>query len=159
MMGRLVFTGFFGTTMTDDTRRLLRDVGVGGLIVYSENVSSRSQLLSLSRSIRKAAGRPVFVSVTQEPGVVDHLNGIFPDLPSPPELARKDPMASRRAGCTMGQQLRSVGLDVNFAPVLDVIGQQGAFIGTVRTAPTRTWWRGTAPRSFAGSSKPECSRS
>ncbi len=129
-LGRLVFTGFFGTTAGEQTRGLLRDVGVRGLILHSSNVRSREQLLALTKALRRQAGHPIFISVTQETGVVDHLNGIFPDLPSPPELASKQPAASRTAGCRMGVQLRSVGIDVDFAPVLDVIGQPGAYIGS-----------------------------
>ena len=116
--------------MSDETRSLLREVGVGGMIIHSGNVQSRSQLLALTRAMRRTVARPIFVAVTQEPGVVDHLAGIFPDLPSPPELARREPLASRKAGCTMGKQLASVGIDVNFAPVVDVVGQPGAYIGS-----------------------------
>lgn len=130
LMGRLVFTGFSGTQVDAHVRHLLRDVGVGGLIYRSHNVRSRSQVLALSRGIEQAAGRPVFVAVTQEPGVVDHLAGIFPDLPSPPELASRRPWASRMAGCTLGSQLASIGIDLDFAPVLDVLGPPGAFIGS-----------------------------
>ena len=129
-MGRLVFTGFVGTTVTTSTRHLLRDVGVGGVIFHSSNVRSRQQALALSRSLRQTAGRPIFVAVTQEPGVVDHLNGIFPSFPSPPELAQRPPFASRRVGCRLGAQLASVGIDVDFAPVLDVLGPPDAFIGS-----------------------------
>jgi beta-N-acetylhexosaminidase len=129
-MGRLVFTGFLGTTVNDNTRHLLRDVGVGGLIVHSSNIQSRTQALALTRGLRQAVGRQILVAVTQEPGVVDHLNGIFPSLPSPQEQARKNPFASRKVGCRLGKQLASVGIDVDFAPVLDVLGPPDAFIGS-----------------------------
>ena len=90
-IGRLVITGFAGTTVTAQTRHLIRTVGVGGLVLHASNVTSRVQVRRLSVRLHRIAGGPILVGVTQEPGVVDHLNGIFPDLSSPPELLSSPP--------------------------------------------------------------------
>jgi beta-N-acetylhexosaminidase len=130
LIGRLVFTGFSGTGMTPNTRHLIRTVGVGGLVIKAYNVTTRSQLRALSEKIRLVAGhRRILVGVTQEAGVVDHLNGIFPVLPSPQELASRRPWASRKTGCLLGKQLASVRIDVDMAPVLDVLDRSDAYIG------------------------------
>jgi hypothetical protein len=55
-LGHLVFTWFIATTVSAETRQLLGDVGVGGMIIHSGNVHSRNQLLALTRSLRRSTG-------------------------------------------------------------------------------------------------------
>ncbi|MEM1354390.1 MAG: beta-N-acetylhexosaminidase [Planctomycetota bacterium] len=112
--------GLPGMALDDSTRRLL-DRGVSGVILFSRNVQSPEQVAELVRSVKAHAGRPVLVGVDQEGGRVARLREGFTPLPSMRELGRAGGVCKAKAvGAVLGRELRAVGINVAFAPVLDV---------------------------------------
>ena len=117
----LFVVGFPGEA-PDDGVRALTDLGVAGAILFKRNVASADQVASLTRALKRHAGRPFLTAVDQEGGRVARLRGApFTALPPMRELGRaRDPEFAERAGRLLGWEVRAVGFDWDFAPVLDV---------------------------------------
>jgi beta-N-acetylhexosaminidase len=117
---RLLTVGFHGKTLTPELERLLAR-GVGGVILFSRNVGSPPEVLELTRAIKRRAGRPLLVSVDQEGGKVARLRDGFTPLPAFRALGTLgDAALARDYGRMVGTELSAVGIDLDFAPVLDV---------------------------------------
>ncbi len=119
-----------GTWLTSEDRQLLRQPEVAGLIIFARNIQSPRQVRELCASIR--AIRPeLILAVDQEGGRVQRLRQGFVRLPAMRELADK-PDASRLAeqcGWLMATEVLAVGLDLSFAPVLDLDHRRSAVVG------------------------------
>jgi beta-N-acetylhexosaminidase len=117
---RLLTVGFHGKALTPDLERLLAR-GVGGVILFSRNVGGPREVLELTRALKRRAGRPLLVSIDQEGGKVTRLREGFTPLPAFRSLgALGDPLLARDYGRLVGSELLAVGVDLDFAPVLDV---------------------------------------
>jgi beta-N-acetylhexosaminidase len=117
---RMVCVGFDGFAVTDDVRRLI-DQGVASVILFARNYQSPDQIRDLCRHVKALAKRPVMVCIDQEGGRVQRLGEPFTSIPSMRELGKSnDAGLARRLGETIARELRSVNIDVNLAPVLDV---------------------------------------
>ena len=120
-----------GTWLTAEDRHLLRQPEVAGLIVFARNIEHPRQVRELTTAIR--ALRPdLILAVDQEGGRVQRLRQGFVRLPAMRELAGK-PNALQLAescGWIMATEVLAVGLDLSFAPVLDLDHQRSAVVGT-----------------------------
>lgn len=118
---RLFVVGFPGTSPDAEVLRLLDD-GVGGVILFKRNVESPAQVASLVRSLKHRASRPLLASVDQEGGRVARLRGPpFTALPPMRQLGLTgDEALVERAGRLLAHEVRALGFDVDFAPVVDV---------------------------------------
>lgn len=117
----LFVVGFPGLAPDPDLLALLDD-GVAGVIIFKRNVASPAQLASLVRSLKTHAGRPLLASVDQEGGRVARLRGApFTALPTMRELGQaRDLALAERVGRLLAFEVRALGFDLDFAPVLDV---------------------------------------
>lgn len=121
--GRVLFIGLPGTRLTPRTRALLGEVQPGGVVLFGRNVESAEQVALLNAQIRDSVDHPVLIGVDQEGGLVDRFRDICEPAPSAKavreagssELAEKFGELSARA-------LRLLGFNINFAPVLDLTG-------------------------------------
>ncbi len=124
--GPLMF-GFEGKAVPRQLARWIREGTVGGVILFSRNVEAPRQVRNLCREIRAAArrGRPApLIAIDQEGGRVMRLTGPgFTRFPPARCYSLFCCRASRVAfavGEAMAEELRAIGVDINFAPVLDV---------------------------------------
>ncbi|MFC4551076.1 MULTISPECIES: beta-N-acetylhexosaminidase [Halorussus] len=122
-VGQLFVAGFDGTTPTAEIEGLIAERRLGGIIYFSRNVDSPDQLRDLSRTLQGFVpddAPPLLVSIDQEGGRVARL-AWGTEQPSAMAFgATADPALARHAGEAVGHELRSLGIDVNLAPVLDV---------------------------------------
>lgn len=118
---RMLMVGFPGTTADSEVHSLI-DEGLFGVILFKRNVVDAAQTAALIRSLKSHAGRPLVAAVDQEGGRVARLrDGPFTALPPMRELGRhEDEALAERAGRLLAFELRAVGFDWDFAPVLDV---------------------------------------
>ncbi|WP_095991092.1 beta-N-acetylhexosaminidase [Cystobacter fuscus] len=118
---RLFMVGFPGPRIDDDFATLMDD-GLFGAILFKRNVGTAQETAALCREIKSRADRPFILSVDQEGGRVARLRGEpFTPLPSMRELGQRQDLALvERVGRLLAHELRAVGFDWNFAPVLDV---------------------------------------
>jgi beta-N-acetylhexosaminidase len=117
---RLVTVGFSGKSVDSELARLL-DRGVGGIILFQRNVGSPEEVAELVRDAKRRAGRPLLATLDQEGGTVARLREGFTRVPPMRALgATRDVELARDVGKMMAEELVAVGIDLDFAPVLDV---------------------------------------
>ncbi len=117
----LLVLGFDGPTLSDEIARLLSR-GLAGVALFARNLHDAEQVRDLCRQVREAAaGHPApVISIDQEGGRVQRLRRLCPLHPPAAELGALGPAACREAGRAIGQDLRSLGFNLDFAPVLDI---------------------------------------
>jgi beta-N-acetylhexosaminidase len=117
---QLLTVGFQGRALGDDLKKLL-DRGVSGVVLFARNIEAPEQVAALIGDIKRYAARPLFVALDQEGGLVARLRKGFTRLPPMRAVGSLDDVAlAERVGRLLGRELRAVGVDVNFAPVIDV---------------------------------------
>jgi beta-N-acetylhexosaminidase len=116
--------GVPGTHLDAPTADRLRDLGPGGVILFRRNVASASQLRSLVAELRALLARPAWVAIDQEGGRVSRLEPLVGPTPTAAALARAGAAAARDVGRETGRALRALGIDLDFAPVVDLCGPQ-----------------------------------
>jgi beta-N-acetylhexosaminidase len=122
LIGRTLVFGIPGPVVTDADKRLFRDTGAAGLILYRINYRSPAQIKKLIRDLEEAVERRLLVTVDHEGGRVVMFGGgvtVFPDSLAFGHAGRVD--WARAQGRVEGRELRRLGIDVNFAPTVDVL--------------------------------------
>src|SRR5436309_8349790 len=125
-VGQLMGVAFHGTKITSSLEAMIRDRGIGGVILYSENSTDAAGLAKLVAELdqiaRDARSLPLFFEIDQEGGPVVRINKGATTLPGQMALAATaDPERSvRTAASISAAELRALGVNWNFAPVADV---------------------------------------
>ena len=123
----MLVIGTSGTELTAQERDWLQHDSVAGVILFSRNFASRAQVVELCAAIREAAPRPQLICVDQEGGRVQRFREGYSPLPSlegfgaiyatDPEAALT--LATEHAWL-MASEVRASGVDLSFAPVVDL---------------------------------------
>ena len=123
----MLVIGVAGKELTAQERDWLKDDACAGVILFKRNFASKAQVIELSAAIREAAPRPVLVCVDQEGGRVQRFEDGYSALPALDGFGRlyaKDPQAALRLAeehaWLMASEIRASGVDLSFAPVVDV---------------------------------------
>lgn len=123
-IGQMIFAGISGTAVNKQTKRLIEKYKVGGVILYSDNLKTPAQTVTLLNKIKKvneANKTPVFLGVDQEGGTVSRLPGELIGIPTNSKIgAVNDPQYSYEIGSLLGKMVKEYGFNLDFAPVLDV---------------------------------------
>ena len=116
-----------GTGVDAEERSWLQAPAVGGVILFTRNFRDLGQLEELVAEIHAARNPPLLVAVDHEGGRVQRFRAPFTELPPMRTLGRlhdRDPdealAAARAFGWLMASELRAVGIDLSFAPVVDL---------------------------------------
>ena len=131
----MLVIGVAGTELTAQERHWLQHDAVAGVILFKRNFASREQVAALSAAIRAAAPRPVLICVDQEGGRVQRFRDGYSALPPlqgfDAQYAR-DPEAAlalaEQHAWLMASEVRASGVDLSFAPVVD-LGRGNLAIG------------------------------
>ncbi len=121
--GQVLALAFRGFELDEETSARMERIRPGGIILYGWNVQSTGQVRCLVSDLRRSIDweDPPMVAVDQEGGPVARIRSDGADFPGLMALgATGDPDLARRQGSIMGRQLRSLGIDVDYAPVMDV---------------------------------------
>jgi beta-N-acetylhexosaminidase len=121
-IGQLFVVGISGETLTADERLYFEEYGFGGFILFKRNCYQAYQIVSLCRDLWEMADElPPFIAIDQEGGRVHRLPAPFTHFPPAACIGhKKDPGLAYRAGQAVGIELALAGINLNFAPVLDV---------------------------------------
>lgn len=114
---------FHGCCANEESQKLIEQAHVGGFIYYTwaNELSSPNQVQKLSRGLQKQSPLPLFLAVDQEGGRVARLQNGFTSFSSNQEIASKgNPLLAEETAYRIGCELKQVGINVNFAPVIDV---------------------------------------
>lgn len=112
------------TELNDDIRQILADYQFGGVILFAENVVETEQTARLVYQMQASQVEsdhlPLLIGIDQEGGIVNRL-GSGTQLPGNMALgATNDPEYSKLAGDIIGNELEALGINVNFAPSVDI---------------------------------------
>ena len=122
LAGQRLMAGFDGTRLNDDLMFLIDSLKVGGIILFSRNLTSPDQIKNLCMSVQKHAlncGQPpLFISIDQEGGKVARLKEPFTQFPGNPHMKNEED-AGHFAEIT-ASELKNIGINMNMAPVLDL---------------------------------------
>lgn len=124
--GQVLIAGLEGTTLSAAETAWLRLIQPGGVILFRRNVAEPRQTHALLRAVERAAdpvagARPLLRCIDVEGGTVDRLRDMIAPLPSAGEIAAAHhPKLFAQQGWLAGRELRMLGLNVDFAPVLDL---------------------------------------
>lgn len=120
-IGQLMLIGLPGPQFDNETKELITTVQPGGVLLTGRNVESAQQVVELTSSIRNALQVPPIIAVDQEGGRVDRLKEIYSPMPSADLLrSAADASLAARIGEITAEALRTLGFNVNLAPVLDI---------------------------------------
>ena len=116
-----------GTSLTAEERELLAHPLVGGVILFARNYADPAQLAQLAAAIHAVRSPPLIVAVDQEGGRVQRFREGFSRLPPARRIGKEfdlDPKAglqlARTLGWLMAAELRARGVDLSFAPCVDL---------------------------------------
>ncbi len=133
-VGQMIMVGFRGIDL-EQARPVveqIRNIGIGGVVLFDydvqsktpvRNIASPGQLQRLTAGLQKSSRIPLLIAVDQEGGRVARLKPRhgFAAMPSQAELGRLDDSGrTAAAAATAAGELRRCGINLNFAPVLDV---------------------------------------
>ena len=124
-IGQMFLYGFKGKRANEDVKGIIEEYKPGGVILFTRNVESESQLLDLNNEIKKESfsvtGIPAFIAIDQEGGKVLRIKNFGTVLPGNMNLgATRSSALSFLAGKLTAIDLEMLGINMNLAPVLDV---------------------------------------
>jgi len=121
-IAQMIMTGIGGCELTPEEKHFFRAYSLGGYILFSHNCHEPAQIVSLCRSLwNTAEEHPPFIAIDQEGGKIHRLPPPFTHFPAARRIGSKDdPHLAYRAGRATAAELALVGINLNFAPVLDI---------------------------------------
>ncbi len=124
-IGQFLFIGLPGAELDEVARSLIEEIRPGGVILFGRNVQSPEQVRRLLDGVRAMSPVAPLCGVDQEGGLVDRLRLIFPAMPSARAIRQHGDLAGTRTlGKITGETLRTLGFNINFAPVMSIITEE-----------------------------------
>lgn len=125
-IGQLFLVGFDGLTVPSDFKKTIQEFNLGSTIYFKRNAESPVQLAMLSNSLqfdcRNKDAPPLLISIDHEGGKVDRLSPPFTHFPAMDHVGEiGSPKLAFHLGLSMGRELEAIGVNVDFAPVADVL--------------------------------------
>ena len=122
MAGQRLMVGFEGTELNRDLEFLIDTIKVGGIVLFARNLENPGQIRHLCASIheytRSSGQPPLFIAIDQEGGQVARLRKPFTQFPGNSKM--KDIKDAKYFARVTAKELKSVGINMNLAPVMDV---------------------------------------
>jgi len=135
-IGQMLIVGYNSTEMNKTLEESLKTNKPGGFILFKYNFNSYDSTLKLINDIKATSEIPMFISVDQEGGLVQRLNQLRDnDVTIIPNMSvvgnKNDTTLTENLGKVIAEELKVFGININFAPVVDVNNIDGTgFIGT-----------------------------
>lgn len=122
-IGQMMMIGVQGKSLDDDSRFMLSQYHIGGIIFFDRNMETREQVKNFADELQTAAEEkvPLFIALDEEGGRVARMRNNLPPPPSQEKIGRSgDINLAETYAATTAEMLRSIGVNLNFAPVADV---------------------------------------
>ena len=122
-IGQMFIIRLQGKEINSELIKLIKDYHIGGVSLYSNNYNSYEEMLNTINKLKeinsKYNGVPLFISIDQEGGRVNRLPKEFKNVLSAKKISIKEEYV-KKAGDLTSYALNSLGINMNFAPVLDI---------------------------------------
>ena len=123
-LGQLLIIGFKEPKLTDEIRNLIREYKFGNFILFARNIENLTQLENLTHDIHEeviaSTGIMPFIAIDQEGGNTVRIMDKSTFYPGPMSLSATKLSNSNDVGHMMGKHLMALGINMNFAPLLDI---------------------------------------
>lgn len=124
-IGQLFLIGFEEKTLTSQFEEIFKKYRPGGVLLLAKNIENEEQLKNLTKDLQtlslRETGLPLFIAVDQEGGVISRIEF------SQEKTAQSEIESSNQAfqtGKARGEELKELGINLNLAPVLDIVSQE-----------------------------------
>lgn len=122
-IGQMIIAGVQGTSASSEDERMIKEQHVGGIIFYKNNLADSASVVRFGNQLKQwneSNSVPLLLSVDQEGGRVSRLPGLNL-LPTAQEIGQwNNREAAGEIGTILGEEVKGMGLNMNFAPVLDI---------------------------------------
>lgn len=124
-VGQLLVAGFAGHSVPSELRSLAGEWGLGGAVLFSRNIGEPEQVAELAFELQELSKDvPLWVGVDQEGGRVARLRAPFTEWPAMALLGRRGDIGlTKRFATALADELSAVGVNLDFAPVLDLYNE------------------------------------
>ncbi len=123
-IGQMVIVGLDGYENDAHSKKFIEKYKIGGFILFKRNIKDTKQMISLLNSLKESNGQdniPLFLSIDEEGGRVSRMPDEFLKIPTNKKIGKlNDDDLSYQVGSIIGEELKSFGFNMNFAPVLDI---------------------------------------
>ncbi len=126
-LGQLLIVGISGESLTTNEKKFIVENNISGVTLFGRNLSQPEQIRDLCQEIQSLRHQmpdkaPLYIAIDMEGGRVARLKSPFTQWPSAKKLGNLDSLqASFHFAEFMGIELKAVGINVNWAPCLDVL--------------------------------------
>jgi beta-N-acetylhexosaminidase len=125
-VGQLFIFGFDGISLNKENKKFLVDHNIGGILLLSKNISSETQLKTLITDIQTSNDIPLFISIDQEGGPVARIR--WDSSLTKAQTSINTAQQAYDDALTKGKYLKSLGINMNLAPVIEYIYDENSFI-------------------------------
>ncbi|MGK5082915.1 beta-N-acetylhexosaminidase [Bdellovibrionota bacterium FG-1] len=121
-LGQLFIMGFSGPELSAETQAFISQAGIGGLLLQTVNYESPAQLAELSNQAQECSKEfPLWIAVDHEGGRVQRFKKHFTRIPDAAVIgAMNSPRLAFEISEMVAKELKAVGINLNFAPVVDI---------------------------------------
>ena len=124
-IGQMMIVFYEKEVMDSTLKSALEEVKPGGFILFKENITTYENTLKLIKEIKETADIPMFISIDEEGGIVQRLKALLDvkatDVPYMYSVGEKNDLElTKSVGKLLAEELRVFGINLDFAPVLDV---------------------------------------
>ncbi|WP_338015886.1 beta-N-acetylhexosaminidase [Paenibacillus mesophilus] len=124
-IGQMIHCGFHGHEPSEEIAQLIRERHIGGVILFARNVRDIRQVAAMNAEFQRIALEagvpPLTIAIDQEGGMVARLTEGVALMPGNMAIAAGgEPQAAYEAARVTGEELHALGINLNYAPVLDV---------------------------------------
>ncbi|MBZ0169390.1 Beta-hexosaminidase A precursor [Candidatus Methylomirabilis lanthanidiphila] len=121
-IGQLFILGFEGNRPSEALKAFVRELAPGGVILFGRNLGSPEEIAALTHALQAASSTPLFIAIDQEGGKVARLQAPFTRWPSAEAVgAAGSTELTAAIAASIARELMAVGINMNMAPVLDVL--------------------------------------
>lgn len=134
-VGQLLMAGIQQPALDAEAAKQIEECHIGNIILFDRNMESQQQVRQLTAALRKqiAAQSHIapFIALDQEGGQVLRMRQDFPDVPGEAAVGESGkPEEAKKWAVVTGQTLKDMGINVNFAPVVDLGSKAGRSYST-----------------------------
>lgn len=120
-LGQLFLADFSGSDYNANNAAMVEQLHAGGIILYARSIVTAAGTRALVHAAQAHAAIPLLVATDEEGGFVDRLSSVYGSRPSASQIgASGSPAFAQREGARAGRDMRSLGLNFDFAPDVDV---------------------------------------
>jgi beta-N-acetylhexosaminidase len=126
LLGQVMLLGYYGLDPSSDILEWISRKKIGGVKIFGWNVSNLERLGESISTMQRASsetrfGIPLFIATDQEGGWVRHVKGVTSITPGNLSIgATAMPEDAYRTGYFIGQEMKALGINMNFAPTVDI---------------------------------------